>query len=390
MKAYAKVFSLNLLYFMLSACQGFAQGGELPKLDLEEIVSGLDHPIQVLSQPGFPSRLLVVEQKGKVRVVENSELLDRNFVDLSSKVKFGGERGLLGMAFHPRFLKYPLVYLSYTAELPKLTLLVKQFKISPGTGQVDLDSGKTIISAAQPFTNHNGGGIAFGPDGHLYIGVGDGGAANDPKGHGQNTQTLLGTMLRIDVSDGSDWVAPIDNPFALKESKGLPEIYAWGLRNPWRFSFDSETGELWVADVGQNKTEEINIVEKGKNYGWNFFEGNTCQQMRMECTSLNAQGPIFTYDHSWKGLFVGNSVTGGYVYRGEAIPALSGKYVYGDYQSGRIWALNYDRKSKTVIWNKDLIKSDYQISSFFEDEEGELYILAHKKGALFKLIPGGE
>src|SRR5690606_12185056 len=303
-----------------------------------------EQPVAMLNDPADGSRWFVLEKEGRIRVFAtdpSTASFVPDFIEL--EVDARGEGGLLGMAFHPEYPTRPEVYLSFT-EGPPMVSVVATFTSSDGGITLDPGSRQDVITANQPFTNHNGGHITFGPDGHLYIGLGDGGSGGDPLGHAQNTQTLLGTLLRIDVGGGTPYAIPADNPFAGNplcpadhtSSTSCPEIFAWGLRNPWRFSFDRESGALWLADVGQSAREEIDVIERGGNYGWNCREGRTAySQPSPACASAtNPIDPVHDYPRA-----EGQSVTGGYVYRGTAIPALVGQYVFGDYVSGRIWRL---------------------------------------------------
>ncbi len=319
--------------------------------------------------------LFLVLQEGQIIVFQNNDDVESLtvFLDIRDRVDDSeNEEGLLGLAFDPHYESNGYFYVHYTASSPSRSI-ISRFSVTVDDQQkADIESELVILQINQPFDNHNGGHIAFGPDGYLYIGLGDGGNGGDPHGNGQNNETLLGTILRIDVSDSSEqkkYGIPPDNPFAgLKYEKN--EIWAYGLRNPWRFSFDEETGLLWVGDVGQNKFEEIDIVEKGGNYGWNMLEGFHCHpDSTSSCDSEKFEAPIVEYDRD-----EGCSVTGGYVYRGSIFDFLYGSYIYGDFCSGLIWALNYD--GTKIVDVTILVDSDLIISSFGEDEEGELYILS--------------
>ena len=319
--------------------------------------------------------LFLVLQEGQIIVFQNNDDVESLivFLDIRDRVDDSeNEEGLLGLAFDPHYESNGYFYVHYTASSPARSI-ISRFSVTVDDQQkADIESELVILQINQPYDNHNGGHIAFGPDGYLYIGLGDGGNGGDPHGNGQNNRTLLGTILRIDVSDSSEqkkYGIPPDNPFAgLKYEKN--EIWAYGLRNPWRFSFDEETGLLWVGDVGQNKFEEIDIVEKGGNYGWNVLEGFHCySDSTSSCDSEEFEAPIIEYDRD-----EGCSVTGGYVYRGSIFNFLYGSYIYGDFCSGLIWALNYD--GTKIVDVTILVDSDLIISSFGEDEEGELYILS--------------
>ena len=286
----------------------------------------------------------MIEQEGVIhRIDPASPGRTDIFLDIRSSVTRGGnEEGLLGLAFAPNFADNGRFYVYYSAASPRRSVL-SRFEVRPD-GLADPTSEHVVLEVDQPFRNHNGGMIAFGPDGMLYVGLGDGGSAGDPHRNGQNPGTLLGTILRIATEEpveGATYAIPADNPFA-GQSGARGEVWAYGLRNPWRFSFDRATGDLWVGDVGQNAREEIDIVHPGANYGWNVMEGTTCFRTR-SCNDDGLQAPVAEYGHN-----LGCSVTGGYVYRGQRIPALEGVYLYGDFCSGRIWGLRYDGMDVTA------------------------------------------
>ena len=303
-------------------------------------------------------------------------------MDISSRVLYGGEQGLLGLAFHPNYTQNGYFYVNYMADNPRRTIIAR-YTLSADANVADSNSQQVILEISQPFGNHKGGQLAFGPDGYLYIGVGDGGSEGDPNGNGQNLSTLLGKILRIDVntqSNGRNYGIPADNPFAGNTAGYLEEIYAYGFRNPWRFSFDSATGALWVGDVGQDRVEEIDLVEKGKNYGWNIMEGTLCYNPPTGCNQTGLTLPIWNYTHD-----LGNAVIGGYIYRGSALPGLVGAYVYGDYGSGRIWALRYNGSEANNVL---LVDSSLNIASLGIDQNNELYFCAYD-GKIYKLAVSG-
>ena len=319
--------------------------------------------------------LFLVLQEGEIFIFPNNDDVESSnvFLDIRDRVNdSGSEEGLLGLAFDPNYKSNGFFYVYYTASSPSRSIISRFAMSFDDQQKADIDSELVILQVDQPYSNHNGGHIAFGPDGYLYIGLGDGGSAGDPHGNGQNKETLLSSILRIDVSESSDkekYRIPPDNPFVgLDDAKS--EIWAYGLRNPWRFSFDTVTGLLWVGDVGQNKFEEVDIVKKGGNYGWNVLEGFHCYPESISsCISEEFEAPIIEYDRD-----EGCSVTGGYVYRGSIFDFLYGSYIYGDFCTGLIWALNYD--GVEIVDITLLVNSDLNISSFGEDEEGEIYILS--------------
>ena len=336
-----------------------------------------------LVQPDDASDLMfVTEQRGVIYSfsANNSQQADV-FLDITDRVNRGGnEEGLLGLVFGSDYQENGYFYVYYSAADPSRSVLSRFSLDEEDTDVADPESEVIIMEVAQPFSNHNAGQLAFGPDGYLYIGLGDGGSAGDPLGNGQNLVTLLGSILRIDVSGLSapgDYEIPADNPF-VGTTGARGEIWAFGLRNPWRFSFDSETGLLWAGDVGQSSWEEIDIIAKGANYGWNIMEGSHCYSPATGCDQSGLTLPIVEYDHS-----EGCSVTGGYVYRGDQIPSLQGYYMYGDYCSGNIWALVYD--GSVVTDNVLLVDSDLSITSFGEDLAGNLYIL-DRQGGIYTLV----
>ena len=338
-----------------------------------------------LTQPAAgDDRLFVTEQSGRVFAFPNDEGAREAdvFLDIRDRVSDrGSEEGLLGLAFDPAYHEDGYLYVYYSASGPRRSV-VARFSLNAERREADPDSELVIMEIGQPFGNHNGGQLAFGPDGFLYVGLGDGGAAGDPQGHGRNRATLLGSILRIDVSGSTaevPYTVPRDNPFA-GDSASRPEIWAYGLRNPWRFSFDRETGALWAGDVGQNRVEEVDVVEKGGDYGWKTLEGSRCFSPSTGCDPTGTVLPVWEYP-----LNGGNcSVIGGYVYRGERLPSLAGAYVFGDFCSGHIWALRYD--GQTVTEHLLLADTDLRIASFGQDREGELYVLSQNDG-IYRIVP---
>ncbi|HWP10872.1 MAG TPA: PQQ-dependent sugar dehydrogenase [Ramlibacter sp.] len=351
---------------------------------LTPVVSGLSSPVDLQATHDGTGRLFVVEQAGTIRILQAGALQATPFLDIRARVTFGVEMGLLGLAFHPAFAQNQRFYVNYVRRLGsgQIQSVIAEYRVSGAdANQADPASERILLTVDQPFTNHKGGQVAFGPDGFLYIGLGDGGGGGDPFGNAQNLQTLLGKMLRIDVDRSAGalpYAIPADNPFVA--GAGLPEIWAWGLRNPFRFSFDAPTGRLFAGDAGQNLFEEIDIVQKGGNYGWNVMEGLHCFNPAMGCDMAGLMLPIAEYGHS-----EGTAVIGGYVYRGPAIPALAGSYVFGDFGSGNIWRLTQDNSG---AWQRVLLLgSGRSISSFGLDSAGELYLLDYGAGAILKLSP---
>ncbi len=344
---------------------------------LRVVADGFSSPLYLTAPPGDP-RLFVVEQGGRIWILENGNRRPIPFLDVSSSITSGGERGLLSVAFHPQYSSNGFFFVDYT-DVSGNTLIVR-FSVSPDPSIADPASAKQIMKIDQPFANHNGGLVLFGPDGKLYIGMGDGGSGGDPLGNGQNRATLLGDLLRIDVDGGDPYSIPPDNPFVgMAGLRG--EIWAWGLRNPWRFSFDEEAGLLYIADVGQNAWEEIDVADSrtaGLNYGWNIMEGSHSYSSPPG-TFTGLTLPVLEYSHA-----EGCSVTGGYVYRGNKVPALTGMYLYADYCKGWIQSFEYER-GKAVsrrVWNTGSIG---HVLSFGQDSEGELYVLSDN-GRVYEII----
>ncbi|SHN07595.1 Glucose/arabinose dehydrogenase, beta-propeller fold [Cyclobacterium lianum] len=331
-------------------------------------------PVDLQHAGDASDRLFVVEQRGRIMVFENAGQTDEAqlFLDLQDIVKDeGNEEGLLGLAFHPDYVDNGFFYVNYTAPNPSRTI-ISRFSVSDSDpDQADAGSELILMEIEQPYTNHNGGQLAFGPDGYLYIAVGDGGSGGDPQGNGQNLETVLGSILRIDVNGaeaGMNYAIPESNPFAGNVEGYREEIFAYGLRNVWKFSFDRETGTLWAADVGQNRFEEINWIENGGNYGWNTMEGFECFNPESDCDKEGLILPLSAYAHS-----EGNaSVTGGYVYRAGSISELERKYVYADFVSGRVWALDFSTVNEPEII--ELAQASFPVSSFGLDEHQELYL----------------
>ena len=344
---------------------------------LEEVLTGLSHPVHLTHAGDGSARLFIVEQEGSVRVAHKATLLPTPFLDISRLIRSGGERGLLSIAFHTRYAENGFFYVNYTNRSGDT--VVARYTVSADANRADPTTGVVLLMIRQPYSNHNGGQLQFGPDGYLYIGMGDGGSGGDPHGHAQNPNSLLGKILRIDVNT-LPYTIPKTNPF-VGPGPPLDEIWALGLRNPWRFSFDRQTGELYIADVGQDSSEEVDIQPAlsrgGENYGWNIMEGAHCFSPRVGCPRTGLTMPVATYRTGEN-----CSITGGYVYRGNRVRTLIGTYIFGDYCSGRIWGL---RKSDRGRWTyRELLDTDLNITSFGEDEAGELYIADHG-GGIYRL-----
>lgn len=339
-------------------------------------------PLDLQNTGDGSGRLFVVEQGGRISVIDTAsfETGAELFLDISDRVDdSGNEMGLLGLAFHPDFKNNESFFVNYTNGN---NTVISRFTLSSGNPDTaDPASEEILMTFQQPYQNHNGGQLAFGPDdGYLYIATGDGGSGGDPHGNGQNLGTLLGKILRIDVDNqdpGLNYAIPPDNPFTGNNEGYREEIYAYGLRNPWRFSFDPLTGDLWAADVGQDTMEEIDIVEKGGNYGWNIMEGSLCYNPRTGCDSAGLELPVYEYEHS-----LGESVTGGYIYLGENLSLLYGAYIYADFISGTIWGLWYEEGKEPA--NFVLSETGLNISSFGKDEDFELYLTAFD-GKIYRL-----
>jgi glucose/arabinose dehydrogenase len=365
-----------------------------PAVRLEKVVGGLTHPTNLVSD-GSTDRLYVTEQRGLIRLIKDGQIDSKKtpFLDIKSEVFDQGECGLLGLAFHPKFAEKGLFYVDYTSKRPNLKTIIAEFRASPGSLRAEPGSERVVLTIDQPQANHNGGQLQFGPDGMLYIGMGDGGAANDtakghhePGGNAQYLATMLGKILRIDVTPRDAYAVPKDNPFVSNPPvpDARPEIWCFGIRNAWRFSFDRKTGDMWCGDIGQDTWEELDLIVKGGNYGWRPREGFHATpkiQPPEEPKYSAAIDPVLEYKHLDRNV----SVTGGYVYRGKAMPELVGYYVYGDYASGRIWAMKYENGKVTE--NVELYH-DWGLtpSSFGEDASGELYVCAHEPGVVYRIV----
>ncbi len=345
---------------------------------------GFNSPVDFQLAPGIPDTVFIVERAGAIqRIWHDRQATEKQEVfDIRSRVSTQGEGGLLGVAFHPEFDQNGYLLAYYTAPDPFRSVIAR-FETDPEHPHIiDPDSETILLEIDQPRTNHNGGQIRFGPDGYLYIALGDGGGGGDPFENGQDRTTLPGNILRIDVNEadeGLNYAIPASTPFAGNEEGWREEIYAWGFRNPFRFSFDAGTGTLWVADVGQNDREEVNIVEAGKNYGWNIMEGTICYPPSSECDTTGLELPVYEY-----GLSGSQSITGGFVYRGRAAPSLHGRYFYGDFASGDLWSFDFD--GKEVFDNLSIGGvGGFQLVCFGEDHEGELYLCLLGQGQVYRL-----
>jgi glucose/arabinose dehydrogenase len=339
-------------------------------------------PLALVDPNDGTDRLFVVEQAGRILVFQNhaSTRKAKLFLDIRDRVNsHGNEEGLLGLAFHPKYGRNGFIFVNYTASRPRRTVIARFRVDKRNPNKADPGSEVKLLEFAQPYENHNGGEIQFGPDGYLYIGTGDGGSGGDPHNNGQSLETLLGKILRIDVDrpdSGLAYGIPKDNPFVGTAHR--KEIWAYGLRNPWRFSFDAATGQLWAGDVGQDAIEEVDIIEKGKNYGWRIMEGNACFNPSTGCDTTGRVRPVWDYSHDTAGV----CITGGYVYRGTKLRDLIGAYIYADYGSGRVWALRYDGIHSPN--NRELLHSGFPIASFGTDHENELFLCVFD-GKIYRL-----
>jgi glucose/arabinose dehydrogenase len=346
-------------------------------LALETVAQGLEDPLY-LTAPAGDSRLFVVEQAGRIRIIKDGRLLPRPFLDLTDRVRSGGERGLLSVAFHPRYVSNGFLYVNYTDA--RGNTQIERYSVSRDPDRADPSSAHRILSVDQPFANHNGGLVMFGPDGMLYVGMGDGGSGGDPFGNGQKRSTLLGKLLRLDVDRGDPYAVPHDNPFAGRRGMRA-EIWAYGLRNPWRFCFDRAAGLLYVADVGQNRWEEIDIAPLGAaglDYGWNVMEGTHCFRSE-HCETRGRLAPVVEYGHD-----EGCSVTGGFVYRGRRMAALVGHYIYADYCRG--WIRSFKYAGGAVSEHREWQGAEPgEVMSFGEDAAGELYVCS-QNGRVYRLV----
>jgi glucose/arabinose dehydrogenase len=368
---------------VLAACSSDTQQPPPAALDLalEPVATTFAFPLLATAPSGDP-RLFVVEKGGLVKIVKDGTVLSTPFLDLSGLISNGGEQGLLGLAFDPQYAASGRFFVSYTNTAGDNVLA--SYQVSSNADVAAAGSGVIRLTVGQPYDNHNGGHIAFGPDGYLYMGIGDGGSGGDPDGNGQDRNDLLGSILRLDVSGATGYAVPVSNPLVgVAGTRG--ELWNWGLRNPWRFSFDRSSGDLYIGDVGQGEREEIDVGTtatgggKGANYGWSIMEGTRCYNAG-SCDMTGLTLPVLDYTHS-----DGCSVTGGYVYRGTAIPDLAGTYLYADYCSGWVRSFRYTGGQVTEAASWDALAPGGNISSFGEDGAGELYVLT-SAGGVYRIV----
>ncbi len=371
------------------------------KLHVELISSGFKKPVYLTAPNNQSDTLFIVEQIGRIKTIIHGKK-KKTLLEIMEKVHQskmpGDERGLLGMALHPKFMENVKFYVNYVNR--KVNTIISSFTCDDQSLMAESSSEEIILNISQPYSNHNGGQLAFGPDGFLYVGLGDGGYAGDPDANGQNLETLLGTILRLNIDKEKPYSIPLDNPYFGHENV-REEIFCSGLRNPWRFSFDVKTGDIYIGDVGQSSWEEINYISlndaSGSNFGWNVMEGSYCYPIENVCNMDNLTMPIFQYPNNANYIKTligwnqndaqGCSVTGGYVYRGDLIPTLQGRYFFGDYCTGKTWSFTIvnNELSDYAQWEIIGIKEDLYLSSFGEDGNGELYIINHT-GSIYKII----
>jgi glucose/arabinose dehydrogenase len=357
----------------------------IPPLALAEVATGLSSPVDLQMPTDGTNRFFVVEQAGTIKILRNGAVLSQAFLNIQGKVTSGGELGLLGLAFHPNYSSNGRFFLNYTRTVngTQRQTVIAEYRVSSSDPNLaDPASEKILLTVDQPFDNHNAGQLAFGPDGFLYFGLGDGGNGGDPLGNGQNLATLLGKMMRIDVDHadpGLQYAVPPDNPF-VGNAAVRPEIWAYGFRNPWRFSFERGTGRQFCADVGQSSFEEVDLVQKGGNFGWNVMEGAHCFNPPSGCDTSGKILPIAEYDHS-----EGSAIIGGYVYKGTEIPALTDLYIFGDLSSQTMW---YLREAPPGTFTRTTLLSQFgfAISAFGQDTPGEIYVVDYSFGRVLKLV----
>jgi len=374
---------LPVAVLVLAACSSDGESSPPPgaiDLALEPVATGFSFPL-LLTAPAGDARLFVVEKGGLIKVVKNGSVLATPFLDVSSLISNGGEQGLLGLAFDPQYASNGRFFISYTNRDGDNVLAAYQVSTDPDRADA---SSVTRLTVDQPYDNHNGGHIVFGPDGYLYMGIGDGGSGGDPNGHGQDRNDLLGSILRLDVSGATGYAVPASNPL-VGVAGTRDELWNWGLRNPWRFSFDRSTGDLYIGDVGQGAREEIDVSTaasgggKGTNYGWSIMEGMQCYDAS-SCDMTGLTLPVLEYSHN-----DGCSVSGGHVYRGTAIPDLAGTYFYSDYCGGWVRSFRYVGGTVTEAHSWDALAPGGGVPSFGEDGAGELYVLS-ASGGVYRIV----
>ena len=370
--------AILLIHLSTLFCQNYYFENAFPNLNFSD-------PVGIYHSDDETNRLFILEQEGIIKVVNNNsnELNATIFLDITFIVNQDPgytEEGLLGLAFHPNFKENGYFYVNYTDYNPKRNVIERYTVSANDPNYANPQSSLIILNVEQPYTNHNGGQMGFGPDGYLYISFGDGGSAGDPLEHGQNLQTLLGSIIRIDINNttNNNYSIPNNNPF-ISNPNALDEIYAYGLRNMWRFSWDQATHQLWGADVGQYGWEEINIIKPGLNYGWNVMEGNHCYPEMSSCLTEGLEPPIYEYPLYVDGVC---SITGGYVYRGNLSPSLYGKYIYGDWCTGDIWSLKYQENSSSI--NEKLITTNLNLTAFGLDQNNEILFAANSN--IYRLL----
>ncbi len=383
MRLTRRAFFASPLGFGLLAVPDFvvAQGVSGLPIGFEPVFDGLSRPVGYIDANDGSGRFFIVEQDGRILVSAGSDLLDTPFLDITGQLSTGSEQGLLGVALDPGFAENGRVFVSFT-DSDGDSRIVRYTVSTDDPSLLDPGSAVTILSLDQPFQNHNGGNIVFGPDGYLYIGFGDGGGQGDPDSNAQNPGVFFAKILRIDVSgDQEPYSIPADNPF-IDDASFVPETFAWGFRNPWRFSFDRETGDLWIGDVGQNTIEEVDLIPtgtSGQNFGWSELEGNECFN-DPNCDPSAYTAPVEQYTHDY-----GCSVTGGFVYRGASIPDLAGTYLFADYCTGYLWGLTPNGDGTYTA--TDFLETGMNPSSFAQDASGELFIL-DLNGGIYRIVAG--
>lgn len=374
------LYKLIILLSLLSNSEAESQKKQWPSISGTPFVQGISKPTHITHAGDGTARIFITEQEGRILVIKGGKVLPQPFLDIKRRVSCCGERGLLSVVFPSDFTDKKYFYINYT-DLEGDTVIAR-YRVTSDPDRADPQSEEVILTIKQPYANHNGGQMAFGLDGFLYIGMGDGGSAGDPHKNAQNPASLLGKILRIDVEARiKPYAIPAGNPF-LKKERWRPEIWAYGLRNPWRFSFDRRTGDLFIGDVGQDRFEEVDLQPAesrgGENYGWNIMEAGHCFKTR-NCDRQGLIAPISEYP-----LENGNcSVIGGFVYRGKSFPSMEGIYLFADYCSGRIWGLKQNAKG----WEQRLLlDTSWTISTFGEDEQGELYVADHGNGIVYRIV----